>query len=33
VDPKHRAEFTGKVNAIHNRAVFEIPQILAGILG
>ncbi|HXJ42130.1 MAG TPA: glycosyltransferase [Bryobacteraceae bacterium] len=32
VDAGQRAEFRARVNAIHNRAVFEIPDILAGIL-
>jgi hypothetical protein len=31
-DPVQRAEFVSKVQAIHNRAVFEIPEILAEIL-
>lgn len=31
-DPVQRAPFASKVQAIHNRAVFEIPEILAGIL-
>jgi 1,2-diacylglycerol 3-beta-galactosyltransferase len=31
-DPEQRAEFVSKVQAIHNRAVFEIPEILAEIL-
>lgn len=32
VDARQRAEFSTSVKAIHNRAVFEIPEILAGIL-
>lgn len=32
VDSRRRAEFSGNVKAINNRAVFEIPEILAGIL-
>jgi 1,2-diacylglycerol 3-beta-galactosyltransferase len=31
-DPVQRAPFASKVQAIHNRAVFEIPEILAEIL-
>ena len=32
VDSRRRAEFSGNVKAISNRAVYEIPEILAGIL-
>jgi 1,2-diacylglycerol 3-beta-galactosyltransferase len=32
VDETQRAAFTNRVRAIENRAVFEIPEILAGIL-
>lgn len=32
VDSRRRAEFSGNVKAINNRAVYEIPEILAGIL-
>jgi len=32
VDSRRRAEFSGNVKAISNRAVYEIPEILSGIL-
>lgn len=32
VDPKQRAAFTAQVQSIRNRAVYEIPEILAGIM-
>jgi len=32
VDSRRRAEFSGNVKAIRNRAVYEIPEILSGIL-